>query len=122
MTRRVATAHTETESLFERMEGRAGVARLVDRFYARLWSDEVLAPWLAEVDPATLKPAQIGFFVEALGGGAYTETEAGPRLDLEQAPLLRAALHLYDAVMSLGLPDHVADEVLLAILTHALRP
>jgi truncated hemoglobin YjbI len=122
MTRRVATAHTETESLFERMEGRAGVARLVDRFYARLWSDEMLAPWLAEVDPAALKPAQIGFFVEALGGGAYTETEPGTRLDLEQAPLLRAALHLYDAVMSLALPDEVVDEALLAILTHALRP
>jgi hypothetical protein len=126
MNRRVAlgqpTAHTTGESLVEGIGGAATIARLVDDLYARLWSDEGLAPWLADASPAALRPAQIAFFVEALGGGASPDPAREPHITLGDAPLLRVALHVYDAVMALALPDGAADEAILAIFIHALRP
>jgi hemoglobin len=92
-------------SLFERLGGREGVARIVDDFYARVAGDELLRPIFPDdLDPGREK--QRLFMEQWLGGDAvYTEQYGHPRLRRRHFPFVidqRAAgrwLHHFGAAL-----------------------
>ncbi|GAA5479047.1 group 1 truncated hemoglobin [Haloferula helveola] len=61
----------ETESLFTRVGGEAGIEKLVDAFYGRVTSDALLAPFFEKVPMEHLTKMQKEFFSEALGGPLF---------------------------------------------------
>lgn len=111
-------------SLFERVGGREGVARIVEEFYARVAQDELLRP----IFPADLTPGrekQQLFLEQWLGGEQrYTERFGHPRLRRRHFPFVidkRAAgrwLHHFGAALR---ACEVADADVATILA-ALAP
>lgn len=58
----------QAQSLYERVGGEAGVARLVEAFYDRVLADPELSPFFAKVPMDKLRRMQVEFFTSALGG------------------------------------------------------
>jgi hemoglobin len=66
-------AAAKKESLYERVGGEKGVAKLVDRFYERVLDDPELAPFFEHSSMDKLRLMQREFIAAALGGPAkYT--------------------------------------------------
>lgn len=57
-----------SSSLYERIGGEPGIARLVDQFYLRVFEDPELAPFFAHASVDHLKTMQRELFSQALGG------------------------------------------------------
>lgn len=120
--RLVTSQGTASPSLFDRIGGLASIAYVVDRFIDKLRLDPELATALATVDVASFKRAQAAFFAEALGG-RFPNKRVDPRrvyLELEAEPFLRALLFLHDALVEVGLPASLHEEVVLAVMTHTM--
>ena len=65
------------DTLFERLGGDAGVARLLDLHYERVAADDHLGEYFMDVDLARLKAAQLAFFRATFGGaGAHYDGAA----------------------------------------------
>jgi len=99
-------------SLFERLGGHAGVARAVERFYARLTADPLTAPFFEGIDMERQRAKQVGFLTMVFGGPTpYT----GRSLGASHARLVEAGLgdahvdaisrHLFDTLAEQGIPD-----------------
>lgn len=79
----------EEQFLFERVDGEAFFARLVDRFYAGVVDDPVLAPLYPPDDIEGAKARLTGFLVQFWGGPAtYSEQRGHPRLRMRHAPFV----------------------------------
>ena len=63
----MATSTSEA-SLYDRVGGQAGIARLINDFYARVVADPELAPFFRKVQLDKLRHMQMEFFSAALGG------------------------------------------------------
>lgn len=94
--------------LFGQLGGEEGIARIVDAFYARVVTDDLLAPWFDSIDMVSLKAHQRAFLTVALGGPeAYDgrsmrNAHAGPGIG--DAEYTRALAHLADALDECGVP------------------
>ena len=55
-------------SLYEQLGGEAGVAVVVDDFYARIVADELLAPWFVHADHDSIRFHLKAYLAVALGG------------------------------------------------------
>jgi hemoglobin len=60
--------------MYQSVGGDAGLTKLVDNFYARLWSDPDLTHYFEGIDKDALKKHQRMFLTFALGGGADAYT------------------------------------------------
>ena len=107
-------------SLLEQIGGLTAVERLVDRFVHRTISDRQLAPHFARIDAAALRQSQLAFFSEAFGGTAHLDWSQ-PAVDLDGDAFSRVVHHLYDALVSFGLPERLNERLVLAVISRALR-
>jgi hemoglobin len=58
----------QTQTLYDRVGGQAGVTRLIGSFYQRLLADAQLSPFFATIPMEKLQRMQVEFFTAALGG------------------------------------------------------
>jgi hemoglobin len=64
-------ATTEThDAMYQQIGGEAGLKKVVDHFYERLWGDPELKPYFVGIDGEQLKKHQAMFLTFVLGGGA----------------------------------------------------
>ncbi len=74
-------------SFYEAIGGYPTVAKIVDRFYEGVATDEVLRPMYPEDDLGPAAQRLTGFLVQYWGGPAtYSETRGHPRLRMRHAP------------------------------------
>lgn len=77
------------QPLFERVDGEAFFRRLVDRFYAGVVLDPVLAPLYPPNDIEGAKARLTGFLVQYWGGPTtYSDERGHPRLRMRHAPFV----------------------------------
>lgn len=97
ITPRTSFAATDTRalttSLFERVGGRAGIARIVDAFYERVEADPELRP-MFPADTTAGREKQRRFLEQALGGEPrYSEAWGHPRLRRRHFPFVISRRH-----------------------------
>jgi len=111
-------------SIYEAIGGRAAVTAAVDNFYGRLVADPELAPFF----PGGVGPRHRAYVVtvlgEALGGRERYRgpdlAEAHRHLRISDAHFDRAAAHLAGTLDELGVPCHLADQIMQIVA--GLRP
>ena len=112
---RPAPAEAEAISIYEAIGGRAALVAAVDDFFGRLLADPVLGPFF----PQGVGPRHRAYLVtilgEALGG---PERYRGPSLadahrglGISDTHFDRAAAHLAATLDGLGVPRHLADQI-----------
>ena len=62
-------ATTTHDAMYQAVGGDAGLRKLVDNFYERLWADPELVPYFEKIERNKLKDHQRAFLTVALGGG-----------------------------------------------------
>lgn len=93
-------ATTEThDAMYQQIGGEAGLKKVVDHFYERLWADPDLKPYFAGIDGAKLKQHQTQFLTFVLGGGAsewggVSLGSAHTHLNITDEAFTRVAWHL----------------------------
>ena len=65
----MATTQTH-DAMYRQIGGEAGLRKVVDHFYERLWADPELKPYFEGIDGERLKRHQAMFLTFVLGGGA----------------------------------------------------
>jgi hemoglobin len=65
----VATTEVH-DAMYQQIGGEAGLKKVVDHFYERLWNDPELMPYFNGIDGEQLKRHQAMFLTFVLGGGA----------------------------------------------------
>ncbi len=107
------------ETLYDRVGGREAFDTLIEAFYRRVESDEVLRPMYPEdLEPGKRHLAM--FFAQYWGGGPVYNSERGhPRLRMRHAgfPIthaaaLRWAHHMADAIKEQGFDEDVERALL----------
>jgi hemoglobin len=58
------------DAMYQQIGGEAGLKKVVDHFYERLWNDPELMPYFDGIDAEKLKQHQAMFLTFVLGGGA----------------------------------------------------
>ena len=115
----------EPHEVFERAGGMPAFERLVESFYARVATDELLRPMYPEdLEPGKRHLAL--FFAQYWGGGnVYGDLRGHPRLRMRHAPFpitpeaaLRWAELMAAAIGEQGFPDEV-DALLLGYVARA---
>jgi methyl-accepting chemotaxis protein len=108
-----------TTTLFDRLGGMDAIATVVERFYERVLADAELSPFFVRTNMVWLKKRQTSFFAQALGGprkykGRDMKT-AHEHLAIASSHFDRVAGHLSAALLALGVPQNLTDEVLTAV-------
>lgn len=109
-------ATTTHDAMYQTIGGAAGISKVVDHFYERLWADPELRHYFDGIDRSKLKEHQRQFLTFALGGGtdAYSGralTEAHTNLNITDAAFSKVAWHL-----TLTLEELDVDRSLIAII------
>lgn len=108
-------AGPEEQTLFARVGGERGVARLMDDFYERVLADPLLRPFFEGVPMDTLRRMQREFFAAALGGpvhyGGRSLAEAHAGLGIELRHLRRFLEHLFETLRDLEVTEEDAYAV-----------
>jgi hemoglobin len=119
-----ALAEAEAISVYEAVGGRAAVTAAVDNFYGRLLADPVLAPLFPRGVGARHRAYVVTVLGEALGG---PERYRGPDLagahrglGISDAHFDSAAAHLAATLDELGVPGHLAGQIVAVVA--GLRP
>jgi hemoglobin len=119
-----ALAEAEAISVYEAVGGRAAVTAAVDNFYGRLLADPALAPLFPRGVGARHRAYVVTVLGEALGG---PERYRGPDLagahrglGISDAHFDRAAAQLAATLDELGVPGHLADQIVAVVA--GLRP
>lgn len=108
-----------TDSLFDRLGGRAAVEAAVELFYEKVLADDLLSPFFANTDMTRQRAQQKAFLTFAFGGpNNYT----GQDLRTAHAPLVEKGLgdahfdavagHLQATLTKLGVDQANIDEVM----------
>lgn len=87
------------DAMYQTIGGDAGIKRVVDHFYERLWADPELRHYFDGIDREKLKRHQAQFLTFALGGGvdAYQGQSLGSahaHLDITHEAFTKVAWHL----------------------------
>ena len=119
-----ALTEAEAISVYEAVGGRAAVTAAVDNFYGRLLADPTLAPLFPRGVGARHRAYVVTVLGEALGG---PERYRGPDLagahrglGISDGHFDRAAAHLAATLDELGVPRHLADQIVAVVA--GLRP
>ena len=107
------------ETLYDRVGGREAFDRLIEAFYRRVETDEVLRPMYPD-DLGPGKRHLAMFFAQYWGGGPIYNSERGhPRLRMRHAEFpithdaaLRWAHHMADAITEQGFDEDVERALL----------
>jgi hemoglobin len=117
-------AEAEAISVYEAVGGRAAITAAVDNFYRRLLADSALAPLFPGGVGVRHRAYVVTVLGEALGG---PERYRGPDLagahrglGISDAHFERAAAHLAATLDELGVPRHLADQIVAVVA--GLRP
>ena len=110
-----APAEAETISIYDAIGGRAALVAAVDDFFGRLLADPVLGPFFPGGVGARHRAYVVTILGEALGG---PERYRGPDLaaahrgrGISGAHFERTAAHLAATLDGLGVPRHLADQI-----------
>ena len=110
-----APAEAETISIYEAIGGRAALVAAVDGLYGRLLADPELGPFFPGGVGDRHRRYVVTILGEALGG---PERYRGPgladahrSLGISGAHFERAAAHLAATLDGLGVPRHLADQI-----------
>jgi hemoglobin len=126
VTSSAAPAATEAlaETIYAAIGGRAAVTAAVDGLYGRLLADPELGPLFPNGVGARHRAYVVTVLGEALGG---PERYRGPDLvaahrglGITNAQFDRTAGHLDDTLTELGVPRHLADQIIAIVAS--LRP
>ncbi len=108
-----------SESIYQRLGGKAAIEAALDEFYSRVLADAQLKGFFVGVDMKRLISQQRAFFTQALGGPARYRgpamKQAHAHLPIEQKHFERVAAHLSGTLASLGVPGTLMDEVMAAV-------
>ena len=108
-----------SESIYQRLGGKAAIAAALEEFYSRVLADPQLKGFFVGVDMKRLISQQRAFFTQALGGPARYRgpamKQAHAHLPIEQKHFERVAAHLSGTLASLGVPGTLMDEVMAAV-------
>lgn len=114
-------AASPTEGLYEKIGGRQGVFRLVQRFYEGVLSDPQLAHFFKHTSMDRLQNMQAEFFIAALDGPVhYSPTaisHAHQGLGIQLPDFQRFVKHLFDSLEEFQLSDNERYE----IVTHVSK-
>ena len=109
----------DSASIYDRLGGAEAIKATVEKFYQRVLDDPQLQPFFANTDMDSLKAQQVRFFTQALGGPAEYKgrsmKEAHAPLAIEQRHFDLVAGHLMAALVSLGVPKPLMDEVVAVV-------
>jgi len=94
----MATAERH-DAMYQQIGGEAGLNKVVDHFYERLWADPELQPYFEGIDGEQLKRHQAMFLTFVLGGGAeqwggVSLGSAHAQLHITDAAFTKVAWHL----------------------------
>jgi hemoglobin len=115
---------TEThDAMYQTVGGAAGIDKIVDLFYEKLWADPELQPYFAGIDRQRLKHHQRQFLTFALGGdplayegralsdshsslkitdAAFTKVQWYLRVTLEELDVDRSLIHIINGFVEGG--------------------
>lgn len=105
----------QTQTLYERVGGEAGVSRLIGSFYDRVLADPQLSPFFAHTPMEKLQRMQVEFFTSALGGPL--QYSGRPLAHVHQghgitkAHLRRFTEHLLATLETLALSKHEIQSI-----------
>lgn len=106
-------------NLYERLGERDGIRIVVDNFYDRLETDELLGPFFADADLERLRRTQTEFLCEVAGGperyDAEPVREAHLHVPFEPKHIQQAIDHLEATLKDHGVPEEDAQAVVGAI-------
>ncbi len=106
-------------TLYERIGGNAVVSAAVEKFYVRVLSDEMFAPFFEGVNIKRLQAHQLAFLSQALGGpkqySGAAMSQAHARLSIEQRHFDAVASHLVETLREMGVDEGVVAEVVDAV-------
>src|SRR6516162_434372 len=119
-----ASTEAPAETIYTAIGGRAAVTAAVDGLYGRLLADPELGPLFPNGAGARHRAYVVTVLGEALGG---PERYRGPDLvavhrglGITNAQFDRTAGHLDDTLTELGVPRHLADQIIAIVAS--LRP
>jgi hemoglobin len=102
-------------ALYDDIGGREAVAETVDRFYDRVLSDPVLAPYFAGTDMRRQKAHLRAFIATALGGpDVYAGRDMGAahaRARVTHGAFDRVVGHLVATLQQLEVPPHLIEAI-----------
>lgn len=115
-------ATDDEPTLFERIGGEKTVSSLIDDFYGRILSDELLAPFFKETSMEKLARMQKEFFSAALDGPAKYSgldlSHAHAHRGIKAEHFGRFIQHLLETLEQFDLPDREVREVIHRISTY----
>ncbi len=110
-------------TLFDRIGGDAGVAKLIDRFYDKVVADPELGPFFANVSVEKIRMMQREFFRAALDGPqTYTGRPVNhvhARLNIGGSQFSTYVHHLLDTLTEIGTPYEDIRDVVDRIAVYA---
>ena len=119
-----ASTEAQAETIYQAIGGRAALTAAVDGLYGRLLADPELGPLFPAGVGARHRAYVVTALGEALGG---PERYRGPdlvaahrRLGITNAQFDRTAGHLDATLDELGVPRHLADQIIAIVAS--LRP
>ncbi len=113
--------NTPELSLFDRLGGESAIESIVRVLYERVLADEELRPFFEKTPMDKQRAMQHDFLCAALGGSlTYTGRSLGHAhqgLGITTRHFAKFVQHLLDALRSIGISEHDADEVISRINT-----
>lgn len=119
---RIAAMETSGPSLYQKLGGPDGVARLIEQFYLRVLDDPDLAPFFTHVSIDGLKRMQQEFFAVALGettahsGRSLSAAHHGRGIHAKHVGLF--IQKLMDTLQAEGVSEEITEEVISRIDVH----
>lgn len=107
-------------TLLHSVGGPSGVGRIVEGLLQRVENDRVLATAFAGVDRDRLVTEQVRLLADAFGGEHADALAPVARVRLTGEQFVRFVLHLAESFASLGLPQPVTDQLMLALAARSV--
>jgi len=116
------TNPADTPTLYERLGGQSGIAKLIDRFYDKVASDPELGPFFEHTPMERLRAMQREFFAAALEGpqcySGLSLARAHEGRGITNRHFSRYVGLLLDTLKEAGVPPHDVDAVVDRISTY----
>lgn len=111
-------------SLYDQLGGQRGIAVVVDDFYARMTSDDLLGPWFANADHSGIRFHLRAYLAVALGGpeeySGRSMRRAHGGLKITGAAFDTVLVRLADSLDAASVDAAILAEVVAVVAT--LRP
>ncbi|UUZ90040.1 group 1 truncated hemoglobin [Paenibacillus sp. P25] len=106
----------QTATLYEKLDGEAAIAKVVDEFYERILADETINHFFTKTDMEKRRRHQTKFISFALGGpnpySGHSMAKAHQGMNLRPEHFNAVAGHLHDALAHFHVDEKEIDQVL----------